>query len=266
MASMNCHYYSATLKNNISLNVVIPSPQGNEQIVDKSVQAQYGYESGLPVVYLLHGAYGDYSSWMRYSNVERYAQDRRCALVMASAGNNFYQDMYRGLAYRKFFTEELPTFITSVFPVSKKREDTYIAGFSMGGYGAWYLALSTPDLYSKAASMSGALDIAASYEQSASGIIDNPFPWNDIFEHPEALAGGDRDLLELYRRCQENGTAPSLYQACGTEDFLYKMNQEANSRMKNMGADLIYEEGPGGHNWDFWDKYIQKILDWMLEK
>lgn len=114
--------------------------------------------------------------------------------------------------------------------------------------------------------MSGALDIAASYEQSASGIIDNPFPWNDIFEHPEALDGGDRDLFELYRRCQENGTAPSLYQACGTEDFLYKMNQEANSRMKNMGADLIYEEGPGGHNWDFWDKYIQKILDWMLEK
>ena len=114
MASMNCHYYSATLKSNISLNVVIPSPTGNEQIVDKSVQAQYGYESGLPVVYLLHGAYGDYSSWMRYSNVERYAQDRHCALVMASAGNNFYQDMYRGLAYRKFFTEELPAFVSSL--------------------------------------------------------------------------------------------------------------------------------------------------------
>ena len=68
---------------------------------------------------------------------------------MASAGNYFYQDMYRGSAYRTFFTEELPMFITSVFPVSKKREDTYIAGFSMGGYGAWYLALSAPHLYAK---------------------------------------------------------------------------------------------------------------------
>ena len=165
MASMTCHYYSSTLGNNIAINVIIPTPQGNEQIVDQDVQKQYQYETGLPVVYLLHGAYGDFSSWIRYSNIERYAQERCCAVVMASAGNFFYQDMYHGSAYRTFFTEELPVFITSVFPVSSKKEDTYIAGFSMGGYGAWYLALSAPHLYAKAASMSGALDIAALYKQ-----------------------------------------------------------------------------------------------------
>ena len=144
MASMTCHYYSSTLGNNIAINVIIPTPQGNEQIVDQDIQKQYQYETGLPVVYLLHGAYGDFSSWIRYSNIERYAQERCCAVVMASAGNYFYQDMYRGSAYRTFFTEELPMFITSVFPVSKKREDTYIAGFSMGGYGAWYRPCQPP--------------------------------------------------------------------------------------------------------------------------
>ena len=251
MASMTCHYYSSTLGNNIAINVIIPTPQGNEQIVDQDIQKQYQYETGLPVVYLLHGAYGDFSSWIRYSNIERYAQERCCAVVMASAGNYFYQDMYRGSAYRTFFTEELPMFITSVFPVSKKREDTYIAGFSMGGYGAWYLALSAPHLYAKAASMSGALDIAVLYRQASDGAIDNPFPWHDIFQDPEALSGSDRDLFTLYEQCRKNNTAPSLYQACGTGDFLYDINRSVKKRMEDMQADLVYEEGPGGHNWDF---------------
>ena len=156
-------------------------------------------------------------------------------------------------------------FITSVFPVSKKREDTYIAGFSMGGYGAWYLALSAPHLYAKAASMSGALDIAVLYKQATGGAIDNPFPWHDIFQNPEALSGSDRDLFALYGQCRNDNTAPRLYQACGTGDFLYEINRSVKKRMEDMQADLVYEEGPGGHNWDFWDVYIRRILDWMLE-
>ena len=227
MASMTCHYYSSTLGNNIAINVIIPTPQGNEQIVDQDVQKQYQYETGLPVVYLLHGAYGDFSSWIRYSNIERYAQERCCAVVMASAGNFFYQDMYHGSAYRTFFTEELPVFITSV---------------------------------------SGALDIAALYKQASEGAIDNPFPWHDIFRNPEMLSGSDKDLFALYEQCRNNHMVPSLYQACGTEDFLYDINRSVKMRMEDMQADLVYEEGPGGHNWDFWDAYIRRILDWMLEK
>lgn len=265
MASMNCHYYSSTLQSNISLNVIIPTPQGNEQIISQTVQDHYNYESGLPVVYLLHGAYGDYSSWIRYSNIERYAQDRCIAVVMASAGNNFYQDMDQGLPYHTFFTKELPAFITSVFPISKKREDTYVAGFSMGGYGAWYLALSQPGRYAKAASMSGALDIAGLYQNVKNGSVSGPFPWEAIFKDPDALAGSDRDLFELLARCQTEGTVPSLYQVCGTEDFLYETNTAVRDRLKQMGADLLYKEGPGGHNWDFWDTYIQDILDWMMK-
>lgn len=264
MASMTCHYYSSTFQGNIAINVIIPTPKGNEEITDQDTCKQYGYETGLPVLYLLHGAHGDFSSWMHFSNIERYAQDRRCAVVMASAGNYFYQDMHHGPAYRTFFTQELPAFITSIFPVSKRREDTYIAGLSMGGYGAWYLALSAPELYSKAASLSGALDIAAIYEVNQAEDTGYSFPWDDIFENPAKLAGSDKDLFELYSRCARQGLAPKLYQACGTEDFLYESNVTVRQRMDEMGADLVYEEGPGGHTWDFWDIYIRKVLDWML--
>ncbi len=264
MASMTCHYYSSTLMRNIALNIIVPTPTSNEQIVDENTQKQYGYETGLPVVYLLHGAYGDFSSWIRFSNIERYAQDRHIVAVMASCGNNFYQDMAKGDKYQTFFTRELPSFIRSIFPVSKKREDTYVAGFSMGGYGAWYLALSAPEVFAKSASLSGALDIAGLYEQALSGTVDSPFSWDAIFGNPATLAGSDKDLFELYARCQKNGLAPELYQACGTEDFLYQMNLDARKRMADLGANVLYEEGPGGHNWDFWDVYIRKVLDWML--
>lgn len=264
MALLTCNYYSFVMKHNIDVNVVIPTPEGNEQITDTTSDRSYNYEEGLPVVYLLHGAYGNQSSWTRFSSVERYAQKHRCIVVTAPADNNFYQDMYRGDAYHTFFTEELPAYITRLFPASKKREDTFVAGFSMGGYGAWYLALSRPDLYGKAASMSGALDIAACYEAGKAGTMDSPFAWNNIFENPDELAGSDADLFRLYDRCVENGQVPELYQACGTEDFLYRMNQDVRKRMEQKGAQITYEEGPGGHNWDFWDVYIQKILDWML--
>ncbi len=266
MALINSNYYSFSLKRTVEINVIIPTPEGDEQITDKKTQDSYQYEQGLRVVYLLHGAYGNYSSWTRFSNIERYAQKHCCAVVMASAENSFYQDMRHGGAFFTFFSKELPTMITSLFPVSKRREDTYIAGLSMGGYGAWFLALSNPNMYSKAASLSGALDIAMLYDNSKKGSIPGPFIWEDIFEDPSHLKGSRADLFYLLSRCKESGVIPELYQACGTEDFLYPMNQSVRDRIKDSGVEFIYEEGTGDHDWDYWDSYIQHVLEWMMKK
>lgn len=76
MALMETHYYSSSLGSNITLNVFVPTPGSSEQITQMGHSAKYDYENGLPVLYLLHGAYGDAFSWVRYSNIDRYAQDR----------------------------------------------------------------------------------------------------------------------------------------------------------------------------------------------
>lgn len=265
MALMETHYYSFSMKSNITLNVFVPTPGSSEQITEMNHTDKYDYDAGLPVLYLLHGAYGDAFSWVRYSNIDRYAQDKGIVVVMASAENSFYHNLQSGKKYKTFFTEELPTFIKNVFPVSKNREKTYIAGFSMGGYGAWYLGLSRPDLYSKAASMSGALDIAGLYANVANGESDNaPFSWKDCFENPEHLAGSDSDLFTLYDKDVANGCVPELYQAVGTSDFLYQSNLYVKSELEKRKANFTYVEEKGyGHNWDFWDKYIQQILEWL---
>ena len=265
MALLDCHLYSHTLYSNISFCVSLPTPGSGDPVNYATLPRDFGYQDGLPVVYLLHGMYGDASSWFRYSNVERYAQDHRCALVTCSAGNNFYQNMPGGLQWETFFTEELPAYIRALFPVSSRREDTFIAGFSMGGYGAWHLALKAPELYAKAASLSGALDLPSLYKDQKLVPSPGAFHWDAIFGGAESLEGSAADLFAQYRRCAERGCVPQLYQTCGTEDFLWPMNIDVRARFLAMGCDLTSTSGPGGHDWSFWDREIVRVLDWLFQ-
>ncbi len=265
MALLQCHMYSHALYGNISFNVCLPTPGSGDRVDYTSLGRDYGYLEGLPVAFLLHGMYGDANSWIRYSNIDRYAQDRRIAVVTCSAGNSFYQNMPYGQAWETFFTEEMPAYIRALFPVSPRREDTFIGGFSMGGYGAWHLGLLAPEVYGKAASMSGALDIAALYRDQKNVPSPSAFNWKAIFGDPEALEGSRADLIAQVRKCAAAGRVPALYQACGTEDFLYRMNLSVRDRLMAMGCGLTYHEGPGGHDWTFWDGEIQRVLDWFLK-
>ena len=113
--------------------------------------------------------------------------------------------------------------------------------------------------------MSGALDIVTTYEQGKQGIIDSPFPWENVFADPEQLAGSKADLFALYEADRAKGCLPKLYHACGRSDFLYGMNQNVHKRLTEMGADVPFVEGEGGHEWDYWDKTIRKILPWLCE-
>ena len=56
---------------------------------------------------------------------------------------------------------------------------------------------------------------------------------------------------------------PRLYQCCGTEDFLHESNLRFRDLARSLSVDLTYEEGPGVHNFDFWDPYIRRVLDWL---
>lgn len=268
MALMETHYYSFSIGSNVALNILIPTPTSSEQITSINHTQKYDYEAGLPVIYLLHGAYGDAFSWLRFSNIDRYAQDRGIAVVMAEGGMSFYQNLKDGRRFEDFFAKELPQFVTSVFPVSKKREDTFIGGFSMGGYGAWYLGLKYPERYAGTASMSGALDLPGLYAANGKKPKEenNPFNWENAFgETLVHLEGSDRDLLSLYDRDAAAGTVPAMYQAVGYDDFLYEPNQKIRKELEKRKAPLFYEEGEGGHEWNFWDRHVQSILDWMLK-
>ena len=234
---LNCNFRSAVLRRNAEITVILPTPEEENAPMPQNMK----------VLYLLHGLHGDASSWVRFSNVERYAMETGVAVVMPGVGNSFYQDMVHGERFYTYMTEELPRFIQGLFPVSKRREDTYIAGLSMGGYGAFFLGLSRPDLYSVAASFSGA---------------------EDCFGDITQMRGSHRDVIALFEKTEDKSSLPRLYQSCGTKDYLYGMNKLFYNKMTELGADITWRETEGmEHEWDFWDMEVRYLLkNWIAEK
>ena len=214
-------------------------------------------------LYLLHGMSDDEGTWMRRTSIERYAEEKGLAVVMPDGGLGWYTDMYRGLAWFKFISGELPALCRRFFPIlSDKREDTYIGGNSMGGYGALKCALRAPRTFSRVISLSGALD-------AADTAINNTVPatrryWEDVFGPAEDVSGSENDLFAAATALTDPALRPRIYMWCGTEDFLYAQNTRMRDHLRALGYDLTYEESPGDHQWQHWDKKIADALDWLL--
>jgi putative tributyrin esterase len=220
----------------------------------------------LRTLYLLHGRSDDHTIWQRWTSIERYAEGLNLAVVMPAVHLSFYTDMAYGGKYWQFVSEELPMFVRDLYSLSARREDTYVAGLSMGGYGAFKLALTYPDRYAAAASLSGALDIS----EVVRGRRDDPNrkvllqELRAVFGDLSKVHGSKHDLFVLARKAAKARVKPRLYQCCGTEDFLYAANLRFRDLVQRLPLDLTYEEGPGEHNWAYWDQMIQKVLAWMF--
>ena len=255
MALIHCDFFSETLGMCSSMYVILPQTTKG-QIGMASVRN----EEKIPTLYLLHGLSDDHTIWLRRTSIERYAASHGIAIVMPAVGRSFYADMkVSGLRYWTFVSEELPAIARSFFPLSDAREDNFAAGLSMGGYGAFKLALSHPDRFAAGASLSGALDLGSELEG------EHPlFPeWKLIFGSKDDFTGGPNDLFHLAEQTSKADVQPMLYQCCGTEDFLYESNQRFLHHARNLGLKLEYEEEPGEHNWEYWDMKIQRVLNWL---
>ena len=244
MAFLQINYHSNVLGMASTLNAFVPQ----------------GQKGPLKVLWLLHGLSDDQSMWQRRTSLERYADGRNVAVFMPDGARSFYCDIPGGLRYETHIAEELPALVHAMFNLSDRREDTFIAGLSMGGYGAFKIALRHPDRYGAAASFSGVLDIDDFYRMMERDHVADVL--GDFgFKNP---VGTPNDPRALLRRLVAAGTPlPRLYQACGTEDFLYADNLSFRDFARDLGVDLTYEEGPGSHTWQFWDTYIQRAMDWM---
>ena len=264
MANIHCNYYSDALKLNTDINVVIPTPNSDELMNNKDT-SYWHPGAKYQVLYLLHGTYGDYSDWCHLTSIEKYAQNHKIMVVMPSVANSFYQDMVIGPKYLTFLTEELPQYIQMLFPASGRREDNFVADLSMGGYGAWHVALAKPEQYAAAASLSGALSFPYGMEENLKDPA-SPWPFRAIFEDCDIdkLANSEVNLLfQIKKLLAEGKKLPELFMTVGTEDFTYGVNQQMRHALEELKVPFTYEEHPGIHDWDYWDAHIQRALDWM---
>lgn len=255
MALIHCHFFSEVLNLTTAMDVILPQPPQTQP-------GQFGSEAGrkYPTLYLLHGLSDDQTIWQRRTSIERYLRYTDLAVVMPAVQRSFYTDMAHGYPYWTFISEELPALARAFFPLSAAREDNFVAGLSMGGYGAFKLALTHPDRYAAAASLSGVMDIVRT-TQGEDG--DWRAEMEAIFGDLDQLAGSRNDLFHLAQQVTTASVQPMLYQCCGTEDFLYQDNLRFRDWATSLGLNLTYEEGPGEHEWGYWDQQIQRVLYWL---
>lgn len=254
MALINCDFFSESLGLSTSMTVILP----------QKTQTQIGMEgragSGkFLVLYLLHGLSDDHTIWLRRTSIERYAAAYGLAVVMPGVHRSFYNDMASGLKYWTFVSEELPSLVRSFFPISEERDDTFVAGLSMGGFGSFKLAFNHPERFAAAASLSGVTDAKGLYSR-----------WKDvrecdiIFGGLDKIDGTQNDLFHMASKLKESKVKPpKLFMSCGTEDFLHDDNLRMKSHLENLGLDLFYTERTGTHEWGYWDAEIQKVLAWL---
>lgn len=218
------------------------------------------------ILYLLHGGGGNGLDWVRYSSIERYSWPYEMAVIMPEMdGSCFYADMTYGYPYFQYLTQELPGAMEAMLPILKGVDKRYVAGFSMGGYGAYKWAFHRPDYFTAAANLSGVsfiMEILGNEEHKLPGkqkMIESN--WGSLAQ----LEGSDSDSKVWIDRAAEQKTKlPALFAAIGTEDFSYSLCRRYLDYCAEKGINIHYEEMQGGHEWAVWDEMIRRFLAWAV--
>lgn len=269
MAVFQFSFYSTSLNRSTDITAVIPADGPVFPGMPVNTEP-------LKLLILLHGYSGAHYDWLRGTTIEQLASMHRIAIVCPSGENSFYvDDTIRGALYEQLLAVELPAFVRKTFQnISDKREDTFIGGLSMGGYGAIRNGLKHADKFGAILAFSSALitdgiSMMPDEPQPApagmgGGMGMSPSYFIHTFGKPSGIKGSDVDPKALAKKLMDEGAEkPRLYMACGAEDFLIESNRDLHKYLTDIGYEHYYVEGSGTHSWEYWGEHITKSLDWV---
>lgn len=284
MSFVQLDFYSKTLGFDTQLDIVLPEEKQGVGFIPVPRKEKH------PVLYLLHGTSGDHTDWLRWTSVERYAAQKGIALVMPAGQLSSYANMAHGNRFFDFIAYEVPEIVKDAFPISDAREDTFIGGLSMGSYGAAKIGLTLPENYAAIGALSSGNHayhpemfnndappmFAAASEASkadqdkgifSAGVIGLRFKLCWDWEKGKSLLNTPEDLEWLAKKAMEEGKPlPKLYHAIGTEDHNYAEATRMRKFFEGLEGNPFgyeYHEAPGQHNWEFWDEWSKKFIEWL---
>lgn len=252
MATFEIEYQSAVLDMVRHVSVIYPDAA--------EVTAEEATSRDIPVLYLLHGMGGNEDSWRKRTAIERLLRHTNLIVVMPTTDLGWYTNTTYGLNYYDAIAKELPRVMQRFFPnMTTKRDKTFIAGLSMGGYGAFKIALST-NQYSWAGSFSGAIGIGLDQQDLTHVTGAEGAYWKGVFGDISQISTSEHVLTNLIK---DHDKKTKFYAWCGEEDFLYQANQVAVQQFKKAGLDLSYAHAPGKHEWYYWEKQLEVFLEML---
>jgi len=249
MARLTATFFSQALGTTTHAEIIFPFPPQQQPLGAPPVK----------VLYLLHGMFGGCTDWLDSTRISQYAKKENFIVVMPEVQNSFYSNMVYGGQYFTYVSQELPTYIEYMLNVKHTRANTYIAGLSMGGYGAMRIALARPDFYTAVAAFSGVLDMVHLFTELKNA---------DDFRKKVAVSilgedlrvPPDGDLFTLASQLANEPVKPRVLVTCGTEDFLLEGNRKFDAHMKGLDFAYTYQEWAGAHDWDFWEECLTPMF------
>jgi S-formylglutathione hydrolase FrmB len=232
--------YSRSMQKSIPAVVVTPDGYSSQPM------------QRYPVVYLLHGAGGSYSNWIKKVPAIRALADQYQAIIVCpdGASTSWYFDspIDSGFRYETHVAKEVPDHMDSAYRTINERRARAITGLSMGGHGALFIAFRHADRFSIAGSMSGALHVSVirrgyNVEKRLGDTVVNAAYWRDW---------SVLNVIEQYPK-----DSLSILIDCGTEDRVIPMNRAVHEKMLKLKIPHEYLERPGEHNWPYWENAIQ---------
>ena len=260
MAILQVNFLSQTLKRTVSAQVILPA----DKVIGYG--SQQGQTEPYKTLYLLHGLLGNCTDWTMNTNIQRLAEDRNLAVVMPSGENSFYIDqMIPNNDFGEYIGRELVEITRKMFPLSSRREDTFIAGLSMGGFGAIRNGLKYHETFGYIAVLSGAVQV---FEMPADAPGHALFGETAVFGDLREAAHTDKNPRVAFRQMEtelqgNRNRYPKVYMACGEQDALLPVNHGLCDFLRQNGMDVTWQQGPGEHHWPFWQEQIQRVLDWL---
>ena len=228
------------------------------------------YAAGMKyqVLWLLHGGSGDDSDFVNFSNIVRYADENKIAVVMPADYNAYYSDQREVAKYFSYITDELMNVCQTLYPFSTHKDDNFIGGLSMGSGGAMKCALLRPELYKAALIMSGAgMRLHHIEDQFVRQFIEKVIADEDVSEY-KVHNVPEEDLqmtVRAFKIITSGIELPQFYFAWGADDLLIKDIKLGLQMYDKIGLKYFAEQIPGyGHEWDFWDLILKKALkEWL---
>lgn len=252
MALIQVNYQSKALFRTVPMNVILPADRFDADTDSYLNKPDRKYKT----LYLLHGLLGNYTDWVSKTRIQTWAEEKNLAVVMPSGDNSFYfKSRTPWNDYGAFIGEELVDITRRMFPLSDKREDTFIAGLSMGGYGALRNGIVYSDTFSHVVGLSSAIHLFEDLSEEANiGLFDNL---------KEAAESNLNPKVAVKEMLDEGRKIPGIYMSCGRNDDLLSVNEDFRDYLKEKGINVTWDEEDAGHEWYFWDSQIKKVLDWL---
>ncbi len=244
------HIRSECLEKEISYDVLLPTLYN---------QTRHSF----PVVYLLHGLFGDPSNWLELTNLEKYTSESSVVFVFPNAENSWYCDNanLENHQYESFIVRDILRDVENRFRIEGKRDNRIIAGISMGGYGAFKIAFANSNLFQRAISMSGAFDIPLFLSDPAAKFRELHPYIRDAFAKTNEDQLQRNDLFHIFRneRSYEIEDLPFFQFSCGRDDSFLDANVRFATLLSEKNISYNFEINDGGHDWNYWDCELESI-------